>query len=184
LWWLPSPDIFPLGELRELIRWWRCGRVDDNRIFCLELAAASKATLACIDKRGSPKDTKVRRDCLRRLRSSEVCGKAAEHLSAILVDFLSGRCRAVLRQHAVARLGRIALTTVGHTIGASDCHLFHDEVAIQSLLAADTIEPLNLDRFTQCALVGDVKVRVIHEEDQVIATWMGAIHLDIIVKLL
>jgi hypothetical protein len=28
LWWLPSPDIFPLVELRESIRWWRCGRVE------------------------------------------------------------------------------------------------------------------------------------------------------------
>src|SRR5580704_16347029 len=54
------------------------------------------------------KDTRVRRECRQRRRSSEVFGKAAEHLSAILVDFLSRWRRAVLCQHAVARLERLA----------------------------------------------------------------------------
>jgi hypothetical protein len=35
------------------------------------------------------KDTKVRRECRQRRRLSEVFGKAAEHLSAVPVDFLS-----------------------------------------------------------------------------------------------
>ena len=71
-----------------------------------------------------------------------------------------------------------------HSTTAFACRLFDNEVTIQSLLTPYTIKPLNLDCFTERTLVRDEKAWIEHEEDQVIAARMSAVHLDIIVKLL
>jgi hypothetical protein len=48
-------------------------------------------------------------------------------------------------------------------------------VAVQSHVATSAIEPRYLYLFSQCTLVWDEEAWIIHEENQVIATWMGTV---------
>ncbi len=46
-----------------------------------------------------------------------------------------------------------------------------------------TVGAVDLNRVSQCPLIGDQRIGIIKEEDEMIATWVGSVHLNVIVKL-
>ncbi len=55
-------------------------------------------------------------------------------------------------------------------------------MAPEPLLAVCAVGAFHLDSIPQCALVGNERTGIIDEEDKVITSRMGSIHLDIVVK--
>ena len=61
--------------------------------------------------------------------------------------------------------------------------LLHDEVTPELFFPACAVKSVHLYRVSQCALIGNEQVWIVYEENQIVAAWVGAIHLDVVVEL-